>query len=343
MDSLAQDFIHFLPPPVRGLTWRAQPQDGQLLLFERNSGLNALLAGPETQHLRRLAPRSLLIAVTNACNLTCDFCYRDLKSRSHWTYESLLEFCLAADRWGVLEVAFGGGEPMLFPHWAELINELYRTTNLCLNFTSNGLLLTASFLNAIAGHYGQIRVSLYENNRWADTIRLLMDCNARFGVNWLITPAELEMLETKFLQLKELGVRDFLLLGYKGNKFSQLHLSDADCQRLENFLNKAYGQWGNSMQIKLDICWGQRLANVPRLFAAADCEAGDDFLSITSDRKIKPCSFHEGGIAFNTLDDVKHYWQSQRQLRSAAPLGGCARLPDSGLVVNHAYIPLATI
>ena len=41
-------------------------------------GMNALLQGDETAHLRRVAPRTLLVAITNACNLTCDFCYRDL-------------------------------------------------------------------------------------------------------------------------------------------------------------------------------------------------------------------------------------------------------------------------
>lgn len=343
MDTLVQIYRGYLPPPVRNLAWRAHPLDGQLLLFDRTTGLNALLEGVETQHLQRSAPRSLLIAVTNVCNLACDFCYRDLKSRSHWTYDSLLEFCQAASHWGVLEVAFGGGEPMLFPRWVEFINELYQTTGLCLNFTTNGLLLTDTFLDQIAGHYGQIRVSLYDTNHWADTVRRLVGKQARFGVNWLITPAELMGFEAKFAQLMDLGVTDFLLLGYKGNKFSDLHLSDAECQKLSGYLNAIHAKHGNAIQLKLDICWGGRLAQVPRLFTASDCEAGDDFLSITSDHKIKPCSFHEGGIAFNTLDDVKAYWQQQRQFKSAAPLAGCTRLPESGLDMNHAYIPLATI
>jgi hypothetical protein len=45
MHDLVSSFVHFLPPGVRDLPWRAHPLDGKLLLFERNSGLNILLEG----------------------------------------------------------------------------------------------------------------------------------------------------------------------------------------------------------------------------------------------------------------------------------------------------------
>src|SRR5574337_1714143 len=135
-------FVRYLPLRLRTMPWRAHPLDGKLLLFDRSTGLNVLLEGDETQHLRRIAPRTLLIAVTNACNLTCDFCYRNVHSRSIWRYDTLLEFCQAADKWGVLEVAFGGGEPMLFQRWQDFIWRLYETTGLGINFTTNGTLLT---------------------------------------------------------------------------------------------------------------------------------------------------------------------------------------------------------
>src|SRR5579871_4044537 len=133
MNDITQAFRAYLPAELRPLPWRAHPLDGKLLLFDRNSGLNVLLDGDETGHLQRVAPRSLLIAVTNACNLTCPFCYRDLASPSRWRYDTLLQFCQEANEWGVLEVAFGGGEPMLFPRWADFIDELHSTTNLGIN------------------------------------------------------------------------------------------------------------------------------------------------------------------------------------------------------------------
>jgi sulfatase maturation enzyme AslB (radical SAM superfamily) len=175
-------YKNLLPIPLRDLPWRAHPLDGKLL-FERNTGLNVLLEGDEVAHLRRVAPRTLLVAVTNHCNLACPFCYRDLRSASEWTYASLLSFCQQADEWGVLEVTFGGGEPLIFPRWQSFILDLYRTTGLCINFTTNGMLLTEDFLTAVDGRYGQIRLSTYQDNGWEETVRLLVRCNARFGIN----------------------------------------------------------------------------------------------------------------------------------------------------------------
>src|SRR5260221_1551067 len=93
------DYSRYLPQELRNLAWRLHPLDGKLLLFERNSGLNVLLEGAETEHFHRIAPRTLLVSVTNACNLTCPFCYRDLQSRSIWHYNSLLKFCQDANKW----------------------------------------------------------------------------------------------------------------------------------------------------------------------------------------------------------------------------------------------------
>ena len=327
------EYVHYLPPDLRAIPWRAHPLDGELLLFDRDSGLNVLLDGEGTAHLERVAPRTLLVAVTNACDLTCDFCYRDLQSRSLWRYDSLLRFCQEADQWGVLEVAFGGGEPMLFPRWAAFITELYDTSQLCVNFTTNGTRLNGDFLRQIEGKYGNIRLSLYEDNHWEDSIRLLVEHGARFGVNWLITPAELPGLETRFLHLLGLGVRDFLLISYKGADRS-LHVGPEHYAVLSQTVQKLYTATKGLAQIKLDVCWGDMLPDVPRLFQEDDCNAGDGYLSITSDKRVKACSFMSKGLPFETIDDLKDIWQQRRKHKHPAQIAGCARLPGRGLTGN---------
>jgi hypothetical protein len=69
-----------LPPALAGL--RRFPLDGALLLFDRDSGLNALCDGPETAELRQIAPRVVQFGITNRCNLACSFCSRDLAAES---------------------------------------------------------------------------------------------------------------------------------------------------------------------------------------------------------------------------------------------------------------------
>lgn len=334
------------PPRFRNSSWKAHPLDGKLLLFNRQTGMNILIEGGETKHFQRIAPRTLQIALTNFCNLTCPFCYREKSSNSLWRYDTILKFCQGADAWGVLEVAFGGGEPMIFPKFEDLICELYATTKLCVNFTTNGTLLDESFLWAVDGRYGQIRLSIYNDNKWEETIKLLVKRNARFGINWLITPNELKIFEDKFGDLFRLGVRDFLFLSYKGDD-SSLHLASEEYPEFEYLITKAYGFYGEAVTMKFDVCWGNALPNVPRLFPSNDCGAGDDLLSITSDFKIQPCSFHNIAIPFHTMSDVRRYWQNQRNARRAALIAGCARLHDRGLTAqgepHHANKDLARI
>jgi len=105
---------------------------------------------------------------------------------------------------------------------------------------------------------------------------------------------------------------------------------------LAAFVSQVHQRLGKAVQLKLDVCWGTRLSAVPRLFGADDCGAGDDFVSITSDKQIKPCSFAQQGVPIETLDDVRIYWQQQRYLQQAARIGGCARLPDYGLTQKGA-------
>src|SRR6185369_15616796 len=99
-----------VPPQLAHM--RRFPLDGALLLFDRDTGLTALCDGPETAHLRQRAPRVVQLGITNACNLACAFCCRELEAASEWTVESAFTLLAGLDRAGVLEVAFGGGEPL---------------------------------------------------------------------------------------------------------------------------------------------------------------------------------------------------------------------------------------
>src|SRR5262245_53244074 len=104
------------------LGWMRQfPMDGALLLFDRESGTNVLCDGCETAHFRQKSPRVVQFAITNQCNLACSFCSRDLEARSDWTLDDAFRFLNGLADAGVLEVAFGGGEPWSFPEFSELV------------------------------------------------------------------------------------------------------------------------------------------------------------------------------------------------------------------------------
>lgn len=320
-----------IPVPAALARLRRFPLDGKLLLFDRETGLNALCEGEETAALRQRAPRVVQFGITNRCNLACGFCSRDQEASSLWTAESAFTMLSDLAKHGVLEVAFGGGEPWAFSGFAELVRRLHDETPLAVNLTTNGLLLTPARLARISGAYGQIRLSLYEDNDWPSRVAMFVAAQARFGVNWLLTPDRLSALEATILRLAALGCRDVLLLSYNGRD-SALHLTPQQSADVASRIVTLERALRGRLTLKLDVCWGERMEPVPRLFSRTDCGAGRDFIVLTSDKKVMPCSFHHLAIAVQDAADVMAVWQPrQAELAVAARDPGCARTPGFGI------------
>jgi MoaA/NifB/PqqE/SkfB family radical SAM enzyme len=316
--------------------------DGAMLLFDRDTGLNALLDGPETAHLVRRAPRVLQFALTNHCNLACTFCSRDVDAESDWTLDAVVTFLSEMAAHGVLEVAFGGGEPLVFKRFAELVLRLYAETPLAISFTTNGTLLHRALLERLAGKIGQLRLSIYDDADWRAQVRMLADARARFGINYLVTPARAATLTDTVLELVELGAHDVLLLSYNGDDRS-LHLSRDALAKLDAAVTTLHRALRGRAELKLDVCWGDRLPSAPRAIEPEHgCGAGRDSLVITSDRKVQPCSFHHRGFAFATADEVMDIWRREAApMRAPTAAPGCAREPGFGLERATRRLPLA--
>jgi MoaA/NifB/PqqE/SkfB family radical SAM enzyme len=314
---------------------RPFPLDDALLLFDRERGVNLLLDGPELVGLRQEAPRSVQFGITNLCNLACRFCSRDLTAASGWTSEDAFELLAQLARAGVLEVAFGGGEPFAFRGFTDLVARLHDETPLAVHVTSNGLLLDATRVAALRGKLGELRLSIYDDNDWRRTVGLMAVAGMRFGVNLLVLPERLPGLEVLVLELVERGCRDVLLLSYNGLDRAQ-HLSPSQSADLTRRVGLLHHALAPGVRLGLDVCWGERLAGVPRWPDRADCGAGRDFVVISSDRHLMACSFHHLRIPIRTADDVLRRWRDDRAaLGAASTLPGCARAPGFGLEPPH--------
>lgn len=311
------------------MRWRALELDDEVLLFDRRTGTNMLVANERTRGLRRAAPRMLQVALTNACDKSCAFCYRPLDARSRWTFDDVLALARFCDDWGVLELAFGGGEPTLFPRFAELLRAIWTETRLCPSFTTHGKRLDADLLRAIRGAYGQLQVSVYDEDDTFAIIDLLVAERATFGLNYLVTPRRARTVEADVLAFVDRGVRDILFLSYKGTD-PALHLSDRECRMFDDSLAKLH-ELLPGVVFKVDVCWSTRLVRSPQLHAAPDCGANIDFLSLTSDKQVLACSFASEGIAFDDVAEIRSIWQRLQSRQLAAPSPGCARLPAFGL------------
>jgi len=89
-------------------------------MFDRTTGLNVLLdeirAPPA---LWAAAPRQTAVALTNACDLACPYCYAP-KSPATLDFSRVASWLDELDANGGLSVGFGGGEPTLYRRFPEL-------------------------------------------------------------------------------------------------------------------------------------------------------------------------------------------------------------------------------
>src|SRR5690606_29974873 len=129
-------------------------------LFSRDSGLNVLLDEqvPPRETWAK-APRHVSVALTNACDLSCSYCFAP-KTPLALPYAALVGWLRELDEHGTLGVGFGGGEPTLFPQFARLCAEVAQTTGLAVSFTSHGHHLKRSLLDELKGHVSFIRLSM---------------------------------------------------------------------------------------------------------------------------------------------------------------------------------------
>ncbi|VWC60270.1 radical SAM protein [Burkholderia lata] len=302
--------------------FREYPLDGALLRFHPATGTHVRIENAATGHLRRGAPRVAMFGITNKCNLSCDFCSRDVRRDSAWSVQSAADVLRGLSAAGTLEVAFGGGEPFAFRGFAELIDILHDTTPLALNVTTNGTLIRQSTFAPYAGRFGQVRVSLYDDVRWRDAGTVLSEYGQRWGANLIVDDTVLPGLPALLAELATLGCQDVSLLSYIGADLRR-HLSPRGRAQLAAIVQDS------PIACRLSVCFGDAVP-VPRLFDGADgsgdCGAGLDFVSITPDQRMQGCSFHDGGLPATSAEEILHGWRNeQARLEQPSARRGCAR------------------
>lgn len=113
---------------------------------------------PRVDGLR--APLVAHWAPTYRCNLACEFCYAE---SGPWRAggpapAQRMQIVARLARWGVLEIAIGGGEPTILPDLPELLAAA-RAEGMVPNVTTNGVALSEAIVAALAAHAGVVHVS----------------------------------------------------------------------------------------------------------------------------------------------------------------------------------------
>ncbi|WP_231759455.1 radical SAM protein [Microbulbifer elongatus] len=194
-----------------------------LHLFNRETGTNILIDEVEIPVDRwSMAPRQVSIALTNTCDLSCSHCYAP-KNKAKLEFGLLTSLLRTLDLNGCMGVGFGGGEPTLYPKFAELCEFAAIETGLAVTMTTHGHRLDEILLKKISGRIHFVRVSMdgvgatYENirNRSFDSlvnkVKLLKDVSP-FGINFVVNSTTIKELDEAARIADDLGAAELLLL-----------------------------------------------------------------------------------------------------------------------------------
>ncbi|MBL8874079.1 MAG: radical SAM protein [Planctomycetaceae bacterium] len=160
--------------------------------------------------------------MTNLCDLHCPFCYAPKHSAS-LGFEQVVRWSQELDKNGALGVGFGGGEPTLYPKFAELCGLLATTTGLAITFTTHSHRFTPKLRNELMGNVHFIRVSMdgvgetYERirrrsfNQLFNQLQIVRDTCA-FGINYVVNDITIRDLNEAADLAFGAGAAELLLL-----------------------------------------------------------------------------------------------------------------------------------
>ena len=168
------------------------------------------------------APRHISVALTNACELSCPYCYAPKKPAA-LDFDRLAGWLTELDDNGCLGVGFGGGEPTLYRRFAEICQYAARKTELAVTFTTHGHNLTEDLLATLHGNVHFVRLSMdgvgttYEALRgrrfssFLDRMKLA-SMVAPVGINYLVNKRTAGDLDRAIEIAADVGAAEFLLL-----------------------------------------------------------------------------------------------------------------------------------
>lgn len=109
-------------------------------LFNRAYGWKTrVVFDNNTKYIKSTYPELVDISITDYCESNCAYCYRGSTTKgAHALKRDIDDLLYVLYKWGVFEIAFGGGEPTTHPNFVEILKQC-RAYNIVANFTTRNL------------------------------------------------------------------------------------------------------------------------------------------------------------------------------------------------------------
>lgn len=271
-------------------------------------------------------PRVIQIELTTKCPLSCPQCYKDNAGSEDIDFDLLKSILYRQKEAGLKSIMLNGGEPLLYPHFFDLL-EIIEELDIRANCFSSGVSInyaTALKLKKYKNLFLNISLngsSSYVNSLSRDgyfqamnAIKTLKDTNVQFGINWVARKDNVYDFQNIIKIAEKYNASNILIVG---NKYTSLGVMDSPLGYNEliylNDIISDYKKTDGKVQLLIQQCFIElrKLQFENEFSINTGCPAGRIFCAVDHNGMFMPCTH----IAkYERYDSINEYWEKSKQL-----------------------------
>ena len=282
-------------------------------------------------------PVSVFLEITAACNLRCRHCIvaAGAKLKGELTTERWLQLIHEMAEFGVENIAFSGGEPLIHPDFHRLV-EKARSEGMTIQVATNGTLITPETALWLREVDAEVQVSLdgsrpeihdymrAGHEAFAHAIagiKSLVEAGHKVTVGTVVTTINQEDISAIVELVEELGVSSFRLIPFvpagRGEHYANMEVAPAEMKKITQYLHDLRSKTRLNIAVMEfeDMLNGKRCAEPVNLSRGLGCSGAVTYATITPTGELLPCHFFEGvradSVASNSFAEV---WNRSRFL-----------------------------
>jgi radical SAM protein with 4Fe4S-binding SPASM domain len=245
------------------------------------------------------------ISISNYCTNGCSYCYRESSEEGMFMsledYRLILHELTNEKYGGIFQVALGGGEPLLHPHFNEIIRITREEYGIIPNYTTCGKFFNQENIEATRDYCGAVAVSWdpYRDlslEKLSEVGLYLKNEGILANIHYVISEKTMNYANSILAGKYEEYLQNFnsiIFLTYKPTGRAETSETIKSMNNLRSFLELVDNP-ATKLKIGFDACF------VPVLMKATDvnidlvdsCECGFFSIYIDENLDVTPCSFY---------------------------------------------------
>lgn len=271
-------------------------------------------------------PTMLQLEITRRCPFNCPQCYKKSLDHQDMDYKLLTGIISMITQNDVKLVTLNGGEPLLYPYFNDVIDQL-RSLNVSVNVFSSGYGLTEKTIQLLKKSdnihfYISLNGSTKEVNDLSregyetsiEAINLLVNSKVEFGINWVARHDNIFDFPNMLLFCKDNNISFLSIISNKQTGQGDLKAS-LDKSDIQNLAFEINNRKDFQPALLIESCFSilSTLITGTKSGFMAHCYAGIRSCNINCDASFQPCTHLKFAENF---DSIKEYWHNSTILKS---------------------------